>query len=213
MTLRRPSTRVAIALLVAGGLAACNGEFHFDEPGDAALPEPDAGDAQTGRPRCSTDADCGLSSLHCDTASGDCVACVTDTNCTDPGFPRCDFAIHRCVECGISTDCPVGEYCENQTRRCVPRCQDPDECPLSRPFCDKVNVRCYECLTDTDCLPLLLPRCDTAGFICVQCMTDADCGSGHRCDTPDGVCVDCLSSDDCPYPEACDPAKGRCVTP
>src|SRR5205085_5618127 len=70
---------------------------------------------------CTDDTQCGLSTLHCDRLSGDCVPCLVDSDC--PGaHRRCDGALHRCVECGLSSDCAATSTCNPTTHTCVRLC-------------------------------------------------------------------------------------------
>ena len=103
-------SRVWAVAPAAALFIACNGEFHFDEGADAST---GAG--------CSSDKDCKLSTLHCDVSSAQCVACIDDTQCTELGRPRCDAALHACVECGSNQDCGSNGTCEPSTRKCVPK--------------------------------------------------------------------------------------------
>lgn len=47
---------------------------------------------------------CAGTTPVCDDRSGSCVACVLDTDCTDPAAPRCDPAAHACVAC-LGAEC------------------------------------------------------------------------------------------------------------
>jgi hypothetical protein len=65
---------------------------------------------------------CGFSMQRrvCDSASGQCVDCVNDFQCMDPGRPRCDPATFRCVACVYDRDCPViRPLCDPAIHSCV----------------------------------------------------------------------------------------------
>jgi hypothetical protein len=65
---------------------------------------------------------------------GYCVECLTDSECTDPAYPRCD---HQCFQCLDDADCAAsqaGPFCWTQRHRCVECLQDSD--------CSGVNVTC-----------------------------------------------------------------------
>ena len=91
-------------------LASCNAPIVFDAQtigADAsvegtAIDAPSRADAPEGGfvRLCSSDPDCRLPSLHCDTDSHTCVPCLNDTHCVQVGLRRCDLALHRCIECG-----------------------------------------------------------------------------------------------------------------
>ena len=204
-------------------LTACDGDLRFDERGSAdAAPEvsPDsAGDVDevvrddAANGKCTAEADCGLPSLHCDLASGICVACVADQQCTG-AFARCDSALNRCVQCGVSADCPPGENCEPNRHRCVRSCADGGACGSSG-RCDARGI-CVECSSTAECARFPDRRnCDVPSGSCVQCANDGECGATHqRCDRVAGTCVQCVSQADCVASKlACDPLTGTCVAP
>src|SRR5581483_7487105 len=118
MTAIRPDSvhRPAATLVawLAFALIACNGHLDFGGgSGSGGVGGGTAGTGGTGGSlppaTCSSDGDCRLSVLHCDrTGSQTCVACISDAQCTSPGFPRCDLTIHRCVTCLAPADCAAG---------------------------------------------------------------------------------------------------------
>jgi hypothetical protein len=177
---------VVLALL---GLAAasCHGDIRFDELST-----------------CTTDPDCILPSMHCN--GGQCVACTTDAHCTAPGFPRCDLALHRCVECGVATDCGSTGVC--RAGRCATPCTAG--CPASSPICD--DAVCSQCDDGRGCAG------SAAGPICFEhvcgaCSTDANCGGATpRCDPVTRDCVQCGTNADCTSARPlCDVAVGTCA--
>ena len=141
-----------------------------------------------------------------------CVACVVDAHCTGSDRPRCDAALHRCVECGLPSDCDARETCQPDTRRCVTACVDASACPSGAPICDAQRGFCLECRVDTDCREGDRPSCDARAGRCVACRTDADCKKGEEplCNE-EGSCVECRTSLDCPADKPlCDPARWEC---
>lgn len=172
------------ALVAAAALVACHADLRFDDLG-----------------KCAADVDCGLSSLHC--TGGQCVACTSDAHCTAPGRPRCDLALHRCIECGVTGDCTGGAVCK--TGHCAPPCSAG--CPAATPICDDgVCVQCDEgkgCAAGTLCL----------AHACVTCGDDSDCGGATpRCEPVVHQCVQCQGNADCPSDTPlCDLALGRCA--
>lgn len=203
----------AFALTLA---AACDADFRFDPVTDdsreAGASTSDGGTDSAGR-ACIVDSDCPLPSLHCDTTSGACLPCVLDSQCSAQGRPRCDLALHACVECGSNQDCGFNATCEPLTRKCVPRCADNAPCPASVPRCGELGF-CSECANSGDC-PAARHFCEKPSGRCVECRGSADCsGARPRCDSAMSRCVGCVLSTDCP-PAApvCDPATSACVTP
>jgi len=182
-------SRAALTPFVAVVLAACGDQiwaFEDDAAGVAAL---DAGvdtgigtgagmeldaraygvRADASRNGCSTDADCMVASLHCDTASGQCVQCVVDSQCTQTGLPSCDRtvgdpAVGRCVQCSDAMDCGPGHTCAPTTHTCVAFCTSSEQCPPSEPSCSADGVCvALECTSNFDC-----PRYGTCeGHVCV----------------------------------------------
>jgi hypothetical protein len=180
----------ALAVLFAACLAlgACHADLKFD---DVA---------------CAQDTDCPLPTLHC--LAGACVACFNDTHCTTSGFPRCDVALQRCVQCGVSSDCAANETCKGE--RCLSLCTGG--CPPSAPQCD--DSVCGQCDDDDGktCATTAAPRCYQ--HQCVACLSDGDCaGATPRCDVVTKACVQCQSDLDCSTAAAiCDLSLGRCVS-
>jgi hypothetical protein len=225
--------RAAVASAVALILAACNGQFRFDDQASALLPEAgappgdDAGaapnDAATDTPvdsavphvGCMIDADCKLSSLHCDEVSGACVACTTDAHCATSQGRRCDAALHRCVQCGIDGDCNPDQRCESSTRRCVTKCESLTGCNSTAPFCDLDRGFCIRCKTKVECIiPGDARLCDDANGMCVECVVDSDCPKAKpRCDRTTGTCAECVTSAECTSDKPlCDPTTRTCVS-
>lgn len=177
---------LGVALLVLGA-GSCHRDFVFDELSS-----------------CGIDSDCVLTNLHCN--GGRCVACTSDAHCTAPGYPRCDMALHRCVECGVSADCGGANVCH--TGHCVAPCTGG--CPASAPICD--DGACSQCDDGRGCAG------STAGAICIDhvcgdCRDDTACGgTTPRCDPVSHECVQCQANVDCPAARPlCDVAVGMCV--
>ena len=205
------------ALAVLTWIAACHGELEFDDPADGGSATDASLDARTDAQAppvdCRTQSGvCPLSNLHCDSTSGACVACTTDSHCAAP-TPRCDTALHRCVGCGTRGDCASEQVCEQKV--CVPSCQDGGTCP-GNSSCHSESQICKECQAHSDCKNSDKSRvCQVSTGRCVECLVDTDCAVGHpRCDLISGRCVRCLVSSDCPSDQsACDPATFACVRP
>jgi len=199
----RPAVR-AFGVVMAAALAACHQHVAFDERG------------------CDQDSECGLTTLHCDTASATCVPCTNDDHCAALGIGRirCDTAAHRCIECGLDQDCGQGRGC--RFHHCVTLCnaEGPStSCPSAAPYCEADDDSGY-CVQCGDDLPQACSGAAVAGPICGRpgmcfgCQADADCHSPTgRCETFGGRCVECLGSKDCAPGTVCDPATNQCVPP
>lgn len=176
---------VLAATLVVGW--SCHREIVFDDLGT-----------------CDSDPDCVLPSLHC--AQRRCVACFSDAHCTNPLRPRCDTALLRCVECGVSADCSAGATCRRG--HCSISCAAG--CPPSAPTCD--DGFCIECGDEAACAS------SSGGAVCIDnvcsgCSADSDCkGALRRCDPVRHACVECEGHGDCSLDRPlCDPDVNACV--
>ena len=216
MTSLRARCSLVITVLFMG---ACDGEIRLDDDASIDSASADGAFESTGDGRsdvggsCKADPDCKLATLHCYLPAAVCVPCLTDAHCTSDGEHRCDTAAHRCVECGVASDCSGDETCEPITRRCVHRCGDGGGCS-SDEKCDSARGICVECTDDSQCTKDA-KFCEKPSGRCVQCVTDASCsasGDRPRCDATRAVCVHCLTGADCGGDKPlCDPASGECV--
>ncbi|MDP9151770.1 MAG: hypothetical protein M3O36_17745 [Myxococcota bacterium] len=163
---------------------------------------------------CRSDEDCVLSTLHCDSVLGQCVACTNSLQCTQPGLPRCDFALHRCVQCGVNGDCAGDQVCEPTTEQCVFSCADGGNCPDAEPRCSEPRHVCVRCETNPDCWTSDTQRvCNPSTGQCVECTNDFDCPTGRPfCDGTTNACVGCLADVNCGRGLVCDPVAHKCLT-
>ena len=196
-----------VALVLAAG-SGCDGHLDFRAKGG---PAGVAGGGTGGAGGCASDAECRLSSLHCEPVSRTCVACVDDRHCGTSGFPRCDTGLHRCVACLVATDCPAGQAC--RAAHCVTPCAD-DTTPTTCPAGTACNSgTCSLCGDDgVSCVGSAMPFCLSPPGICAACRTDADCTAPTpRCDPVRYGCVACVTIADCPAAMPfCDPDTGSC---
>jgi len=193
----------ALLVVIAAGVS-CHQQVAFDQNG------------------CDQDSECGLTTLHCDTATATCVPCTTDDHCAALGIGRvrCDTAAHRCIECGLDEDCGQGRGCRNH--HCVTLCSSEGasaSCPLATPYCESDDDAGF-CIQCGDDLPQACSGAAAAGPICgrlgtcVACQSDPDCRAPTaHCETFAGRCVQCLGSKDCAAGTVCDPATNQCVPP
>jgi len=166
----------------------------------------------SGGPACTSDADCGPSTLHCDVSgSMTCVPCTADGHCTTSGLPHCGLSLHRCVACVAATDCATGQTCASS--RCVNTCETltSPPCPTGTACEDGI---CHACGAETLTCSGATPWCLAPAWICVACTGDCDCSGGTpKCDPGRHVCVQCATSADCPATARfCEPTTGTCVS-
>lgn len=193
-----------IGSLLSGALllSSCNNRILFDVDG------------------CDQDQECPLSNLHCDTATGTCVACTEDVHCVQADRNRCDPGSHRCAECVIDSDCGLtaGHACREN--HCVTLCRfegnDSACMGLATPHCEADVGFCVACEKENRTCALASgpgPICNVQTGLCVACRSDANCGGTNpRCDKIAGYCVECLQSGDCaPAAPFCDPSTSMCT--
>jgi hypothetical protein len=204
------------ALTLALALAGCDATFRFDEPATPDAATVDArgeGDSGSAREPCASDTACG--GLRCETASGACVACLTNSDCGG-ALARCDTALHACVACLATADCGPRQRCEPTTHRCLDTCDDDDDpCPLPNFVCDRDRHLCLECRSSANCAGS--PNgsvCDITVGRCAECTANASCPTPTPvCDRRTGRCVGCVSSVACGVGLACDPSTQVCRAP
>lgn len=146
---------------------------------------------------CTSDANCGLAGLHCDTTGThtcvECLPAMETVHCAG-SFPRCDPATHRCVQCLSSgAGCATGQICIQNL--CI------TTCPAN------TTVGCPGGTTDCED-----PASANGNRICMACGGDSTgpCPSGLACVTAAGQCRQCATTTDCNLGQFCDPARFRC---
>jgi hypothetical protein len=204
---REIAPRAALAAALA--LAGCSATLAFE--GDDAASGADALD--DGAAGCAT-AGCPIASLACDVASGTCVECLSQSDCSKyAGLPICDPSTHTCVDCLSVLDCGPNKTCVLGAKQCVPGCSA--SLPCAEGTCDKTTQACVACTSDAECKDdgqnLV---CDLATKQCVGCVSDKTCPVGHpRCDPASQQCVQCMHASDCANGEVCEPMRRLCVKP
>jgi hypothetical protein len=165
---------------------------------------PDAGKPDAGKPDATApDAagspcgdGCPDETPVCLAASGDCVQCARNRDCSDPELPVCDPASNRCVQCAGASDCngdaPV---CAPDTHECV-QCAADADCGESAPRCDPSSHTCVACLADEDCGGDT-PICELRTQTCVQCVQSTDCASPEKPQCGGNTCGACTGSAAC----------------
>ena len=187
---------------------------------------------------CTLNSDCDLG-FTCNSDLHTCTECAFDSQCAGKaGKPVCDGASGTCVACNVNFDCTKalgsGHYCDAHV--CKPGCATTADCNASLgETCDTSVTpgRCIQCKTSTDCQAQgpAAAACDDTGH-CVQCwgatqaQANTYCGVGTpECDIANKTCVACLPANnatgqDCGYPnngtmdphdaKTCDPATYSC---
>ena len=152
--------------------------------------------------------------------NGRCVACVTDTDCPQPG-EFCDRATYTCagpcsgtpttpylldevcVQCLDDSHCADGDLCNSETHTCGTGDPCGNACAEPYPACAVVNgvPTCVPCTEDAHCGT---GTCDRATFSCT-------CASGTTC--AEDCAQDCAVNgcpDDDRFHLRCDPNSGCC---
>lgn len=131
---------------------------------------------------CKKDADCG-SVLKCQTATGKCVNCMSDADCTF-GLNKCDTTSGQCRLCAKDTDCAISGI-KIQTGKCDPKsslclkCSADLDCQFTNSTTKKcVKGVCKAVGCDSVNCPFPL-KC--VGDTCT-CGSDADCKSAIKLD-------------------------------
>jgi hypothetical protein len=202
---------VGVTAALTYGLLACNESFHFDvrSTDGGGNDAGDGGDGTDGG--CSQDTMCG--GLECDVASGSCVDCLSDDDCTVKGLPRCEPTNHICVACLNGPDCAKRQKCDTVTNRCLDSCFDADDaCPVDGFSCSADLGLCIECASSTSCAGSPNgSHCDIPIGRCVQCTGNAECPSATPfCDRRTGTCQACILSTACSAGSVCDPTTLTC---
>jgi len=135
----------------------------------------------------------------CNLASGQCVNCLTDSNCAG-STPVC--VANECSPCTLDSQCasidPLKPVCAKALGKCV-ECLNIYDCHDFTPICTQFT--CQKCAKNADCaesagFPKGKNVCDPNSGACVNCSTNSDCAGA----TPICVgnqCSPCRNDDDC----------------
>ena len=143
---------------------------------------------------CTTDADCTASGpthsgVHCNTANGQCVTCLTTLDCTNATMPVCNAATNTCVACSGNYG-SGGNACQTTT---LPACLGTGAC---------VECKTSPAPADTTACTATGAVCNNATHQCTSCDGDFGSGTTHSCSTAakpvcilsSGVCVQCTTA-------------------
>ena len=143
----------------------------------------------------------------CSGSDGD-KRCAGWADCNDPAAPYC-AATGRCVQCVLDVDCS-SRRCQNHACVEAAPCAGPGDCRDCRDgrVCDPYRKVCRACMADAECGTGVDDRC-AAGRCVDVCVDHDDCtGAQGRCDPDRRECVECLQWTDCPERHHCQ--DGRC---
>lgn len=187
-------------VLMVTQLAAvgCSDTGGFDDQ-DAGVTQSDASDTRDTGGDVAADtaadaagcSDCEAAGLVCDEAAGECVACLSDVDCTELDAPRCNTERNECVACVQDSQCGEG-------------------------VCDVASGECLECGNDDHCTEATASQCGENNT-CEGCTDDSHCNSvvgTGTCDTDTGICIECTLEDNSACDggaNSCDPATNTCT--
>lgn len=127
----------------------------------------DAGGNGTDAGGCGT---CMRDTPFCNTSTGQCVACLMDSDCTEAAAARCDTSTGACTTCTDSTQC-MGitgtEVCDPSDGACV-QCLPGERSACGTNVCD---ARMRTCTMEME----------RSGVACSPCVSDEQCQMGQVC--------------------------------
>ncbi len=157
---------------------------------------------------CRLDVDCQPGSLRCETDAGECVQCLSASDCPF-SRPGCYSGANECGACSDQSDCPAGQVC-GPTSNCL--CTDGTQCGGDAPVCvlspafGSLDAGFCGCATNVDCASqeaLCVQTAETAAGACIAPCSDGgyDCTAGplgeQFCDVSSGLCGPCGSNTQC----------------
>jgi hypothetical protein len=186
----------ALKFCVRGECEQCN--VGTDCPGAAQACQPRD---HTCKASC-TDGGANCGQRICDTATGACVGCQSNTDCTDSNSKFCDPVTKQCVRCLANADCTgAAKFCHPTELTCV-ECLTHSACPKADggapTVCDPATFRCRGgCFGNGDCSGAT-PTCNLATLQC-GCTSNPDCANNPAAKfcSPAGSCVECVQASDC----------------
>jgi hypothetical protein len=139
----------------------------------------------------------------CDTQSGACVQCLSDSDCQSP-TPYCADAGNYCVGCLSVDQCPSATPGCNSSSLSCGSCALSSDCPASVPVCQFGSCELSCASGGADCSDHGLV-CESDSGVCSNCTVDSQCAgndAGYHCGAY-GYCG-CQTAADCPAPSLCD---------
>ena len=143
--------------------------------------------------------------------SNTCTTCTLNSQCARLApNSLCNTISGECVECLSISNCTDGKIC-SPSGACVP-CTDSTQCTLdSALFCNNTIGKCVECLVDADCSSTTASHCSLDNNTCVSCTDSSHCkhltsttvctivGSSPGLCTPKCVpyCLQCFNDSAC----------------
>lgn len=162
-----------------------------------------------GHPECPTPCgQCALPTSLCNPETKQCVACLSNADCTDAALPVCDTSTHSCVGCLANSDCKEPTVrCDVKSKTCS-RCAADCSANAAAPHCNEASSQCVQCLPAQENTHCGGKSCNPKTFSCTNtplrmtaackaCVSDSECIQDHRCvpmkfqstDRPDGYCL------------------------
>ncbi len=156
---------------------------------------------------CTTDAQCAVPTLRCETPPGVCVQCLTNADCSGT-TPVCDPAAHTCGPCTSDSQCggstphcaPAGDPLAGACVACVTDAECDGSPDTKTPICAKVGISpitdtCQACGSNAQCaLASVAPVCVSGGSHAGQC---ASCATNTDCSGATPLCLDTGATDQC----------------
>jgi Cys-rich repeat protein len=93
--------------------------------------------------------------------------CTSNAGCSGLAAV-CNTVTGICVECLTNTDCPSGQECITGNSCSAITCTSDSNCSASAPKCNTGNGVCVECLVPADC-PIMGSNCNTNGVCIAPC--------------------------------------------
>jgi len=93
--------------------------------------------------------------------------CTSNSGCSGLAAV-CNTVTGICVECLTNTDCPSGQECITGNSCSAITCTSDSNCSASAPKCNTGNGVCVECLVPADC-PIMGSNCNTNGVCIAPC--------------------------------------------
>jgi hypothetical protein len=122
--------------------------------------------------------------------------CSSSTDCTEPGYAKCDTRWHTCVPDSFDLDMGAGDGADLAPIECTMS----STCPAGAPVCTPAEL-CGSCgavgaSTECNTYHPTTPLCGPNGG-CVACLLNDDCDALHETCGVSHACVACVANADC----------------